>query len=70
MPTRQEALDFIKDSRLPDLVPDVVADVETFRRLNLKSDDQSRTETLRVVALLVEVFARLPPDTPFPVRES
>jgi hypothetical protein len=63
MPTREEAVAFVKDSRLPDLVPDVVADVAAFRRLGLKSDDRSRTETLRVVALL-------PPDPPFPVRGS
>ena len=68
MATREET--FIEDSRRPDLVRDVVADAPAFRRLNLKSDDRSRTETLRVVALLTEALARLPPDTPFPVRES
>jgi len=63
MPTREEAVDFVKDSRLPDRVPDVVADAGAFRRLGLKSDDPSRAETLRAVDLL-------PPDKPFPVRES
>ena len=52
MPTRQEAIDFVKDSRLPDSRLDVIADAPTFRRLGLKSDDLSRAETLRVVALL------------------
>ena len=63
MATRAEALTFIKDSRRPDLVPDVVADVGAFRRLGLKSDDRARAETLRVVA-------QLPADKPFPVRGS
>jgi hypothetical protein len=63
MPTREEAIAFVKDSRLPDLVPAVIADAAAFRRLNLKSDDQSRAETLRAAA-------QLPADKPFPVRES
>ena len=63
MPTREEAVAFVKDSRLPDRVPDVVADVGAFRRLGLKSDDQSRAEILRAAD-------QLPPDEPFPVRES
>jgi hypothetical protein len=63
MPTREEAVAFVKDSRLPDLVPAVIADVAAFRRLGLKSDDQSRAETLRVAA-------QLPADKPFPVRGS
>ena len=63
MATRAEALAFVKDSRLPDRVPDVVADAPTFRRLNLKSDDRSRAETLRIAA-------QLPADKPFPVRGS
>ncbi len=63
MPTRQEALDFVKDSRVPDRVPDVVTDADAFRRLNLKTDDRSRAETLRVAA-------QLPADKPFPVGGS
>jgi hypothetical protein len=61
MATREEALAFVKDSRLPDRVPAVIADVAAFRRLSLKSDDRSRAQTLRAVA-------QLPADKPFPVR--
>ena len=65
MPTREET--FIEDSRQPDLVRPVIADVTAFRRLGLKSDDIS--ETLRVVARLAKALAALPPDAPLPVRE-
>ena len=67
MPTRQEALDFLEDSRQPVPVPTDAVRVEDFRRKNL---------SLKLVPLdsdllaILRVVAQLPPDAPFPVRES
>ena len=74
MPTRQEALDFLEDSRQPGPIRGEAERVEDFRRKNLRlklvPPDDDLLAILRVVDLLAEALAALPADAPFPVRES
>jgi hypothetical protein len=67
MTTRQEALDFMENSRRPVPVPDDAERVEDFRRKNLRL--KLVTPGGDLLAIL-RVVATLPPDEPFPVRVS
>ncbi len=67
MTTRQEALDFLEDSRQPVPVPTDAARVENFRRKNLSLKLVSPDDDLLAILRKAD---QLPPDAPFPVGES